>query len=124
MGLSTKYFIIDSSDKIHSITRKRMEGLYDGLPECAFQEYAGMKIKTAEYILETESRNPVDYIRKVYSYISFNDEGFPSMSYVSDMLNTVGIPGRKPSDEERNKFFWIPDSRLEGELLSRVMKFQ
>jgi len=94
MGFGLRYFIFPEDDSFRPVPAARFDRFWVGSTRDGFPEYAGMKVKCAEALVEFENRIPVGIHRIATFYLQVMEDGSldrePVAREVRSALNSIG----------------------------------
>jgi hypothetical protein len=94
MGYGLRYYIFPENDSFRPVPTARFDRFWDGSTKDGFPEYAGMKVKCAEALVEFENRMPVEIHRIATFFLQIREDGSldqePVKREVISALNSIG----------------------------------
>jgi hypothetical protein len=130
MGLSSRQFLITSSDALHRLTDADFDRLYKGRGAWRAQVLASQRVRWASLVVELFDRQPVRVVHRSLGFIQFDDIGRldveqlnrEQVARVDAVITPVLAPRRNDTVIDASSRFaarggiWKPDAELSARI--------
>ena len=137
---SIRHFIIDENDQIFKISQAKFNRMLTHNSKEKIQSFAGLRLRYAEIAIELRGRKPDSVTRSIFSYLSFDSNGYLDYNrYLKDggIVSDAGFPDFEDISGsnviEANKIFskklrdntvwWIPKQKIEKAIYDASLDF-